>query len=99
MFKDILDEIKGFKYQITVKALSRKDKQNGEIEFTPVYFNSTINTVIIDKSDLGKSFPGILYRIDNWINNGSGWIIESINSQYINISTYRPLIGRSYVKL
>ena len=99
LFKDILDEIKGFKYQITVKALSRKDKQNGEIEFTPVYFNSTINTVIIDKSDLGKSFPGILYRIDNWINNGSGWIIESINSQYINISTYRPLIGRSYVKL
>ena len=99
LFKDILDEIKGFKYQITVKALSRKDKQNGGIEFTPVYFNSTINTVIIDKSDLGKSFPGILYRIDNWINNGSGWIIESINSQYINISTYRPLIGRSYVKL
>ena len=99
LFKDILDEIKGFKYKITVKALLRKDKQNGEIEFAPVYFNSTTNTLIIDKSDLGKSFPGILYRIDNWINNGSGWIIESINSQYINISTYRPLIGRSYVKL
>ena len=25
-FKDILDEIKSFKYQITVKALLRKDK-------------------------------------------------------------------------
>ena len=33
LFKDLSDEIKGFKYQITVKALLRKDKQNGDIEF------------------------------------------------------------------
>ena len=26
-FRDSLDEIKGFKYQITVKALSRKEKR------------------------------------------------------------------------
>ena len=55
--------------------------------------------MINHKFDLDKSFKEILYRIENWINQGSGWIIESINSQYINISTYRPLIGRSYVKL
>ena len=33
------------------------------------------------------------------MNEGSGWIVEAIKSQYINISTYRPLIGSSYVKL
>ena len=37
--------------------------------------------------------------IDNWINEGSGWIIELIESQYINISTYRPLSGCSYIDL
>ena len=37
--------------------------------------------------------------INNWINERSGWIIESIESQYINISTYRPLLGSSYVNL
>ena len=37
--------------------------------------------------------------IDDWINNGSGWNVESIESQYINISTYRPLSGSSYVDL
>ena len=99
LFKSILDEIKGFKYEITVKAFLRKDKQNGEIEFAPVYFNSTRKTLINHKFDLDKSFQEILYRIDNWINEGSGWIIESINSQYINISTCRVLIGSSYVKL
>ena len=37
--------------------------------------------------------------IDAWINNGSGWIIESIESQYINISTYKPLLGSFYIDL
>ena len=37
--------------------------------------------------------------IDNWINEGSGWFVESMESQYINISTYRPLSGSSHVKL
>ena len=55
--------------------------------------------MINHKFDLDKSFQEILYRIDNWINKGSSWIIESINSQYINISTFRPLIGSSYIKL
>ena len=37
--------------------------------------------------------------IDNWINEGSGWIIELTESQYINISTYRPLSGSSHIDL
>ena len=37
--------------------------------------------------------------IDVWINNGSGWNVESIESPYINISTYRPLSGSSYMDL
>ena len=37
--------------------------------------------------------------IDAWINKGSGWNVESIESQYINISTYRPLSGSSYMDL
>ena len=37
--------------------------------------------------------------IDIWINEGSGWIVESIESQYINISTNRPLSGSSYMNL
>ena len=40
-----------------------------------------------------------MYRIDNWINEGSGRITELIKSQYISISTYRPLSRSSYVNL
>ena len=48
---------------------------------------------------LENSFQEILCRTDNWINEGSDLIVESIEPQYINISTYRPLSGSSYVKL
>ena len=50
-------------------------------------------------SRLEKSFEDSLYVIDIWINYGSCWIIELIESQCINISTYRPLSGRSYLDL
>ena len=37
--------------------------------------------------------------MDNWINESFGWIAVSVKSQYINISTLRPLMGSSYLKL
>ena len=77
----------------------KKCKPNGEIEFAPIYFNSTTKTVINHRFKLENSFQDILYSIDNWINEGSGWIVESIESQYINISAYRPLSGSSCINL
>ena len=48
---------------------------------------------------LENAFQETLHRIDNWINERSGWIAELIVSQYINISTYRPLSESSSVQL
>ena len=84
---------------MTLKVTLKKYKPNGEIEFTPVYFNSTIKTEINHKFSIENPFQEILYRIDNWINKGSGWIVELIESQYSNVSTYRPLSRSSYTKL
>ena len=99
VFSNLLNEIKGFKYQFTVKLLLKQYKLNGEIEFRLVYFNSVTRTVTNHRFQLENSFQKILYMIDNWINEGFGWIIEFIESQYINISTYRPLSGSSYIDL
>ena len=99
MFSVLLNETKVFKYQNTEKVSLKKYKLNEEIEFAPVCFNSATKTVIRHKFSLENAFKEILYLIDNWINEGSGWIVESIESQYINISTYRPLSGSSYINL
>ena len=99
MLSDLSNETKGFNYQITLKVMLKKYKPNGEIEFRPVYFNSITKTVINHKFSIENAFQEILHRIDNWINEGSGWIVELIKSHYINVLTYRPLSGSSYIKL
>ena len=40
-----------------------------------------------------------MYRIDNWINEGSTYIIEEIYNQYLNVSSYSPLIGNTFTEL
>ena len=47
-----------------MKVLLKKYKPNGEIEFTPVYFNSSIKTVINHTDKLNKSFQEISCRVD-----------------------------------
>ena len=72
LFSDLLNETKGFNYQITVKVLLRKYKHSREMEFAPVYLNSTTKTVISRRFKLENFFQDILYLIDNWINEGFG---------------------------
>ena len=67
--------------------------------FAPVSFSSTFKTVIGPKYSLNRSFQEVFNRIDNWISEGSGWIIESIDAEYVNISIYNPLSGSSYIEL
>ena len=69
-----------------------------DTEFAPVYFNSSTKTVINFKYDLEKSFQDVLYRIDSSINEGSGWVIKSINPEFVNISVYSPSSVSTYIK-
>ena len=71
-----------------------KHKENEGIELALVYFNSTTKTVInSDKYMLENLFKKLFCRIDNWINKGSGWIIESIDAEYVRISVFSQLSG------
>ena len=60
LFSDLLNEAKGFKYQIIVKVLLKKYKPDGEVELRPVYFNSTTKTVINHKFSHREAFGEIL---------------------------------------
>ena len=101
LFKDLLHEMKGFKCQITMNVTLNKEKIGGNTEYASVYFNSLAKVVInpVFESLIDKSFEEILYRIDNWTNEGSGWILDSVNSEYVNISKYAPLFGSSFIEL
>ena len=55
--------------------------------------------MVNSKYGLDKFFQDVLYRIEDWINEESGCITESINAEYVNIFVYSPLSGNAYIKL
>ena len=99
LFKDLLIELKGFKYQITLKILLSKKKDSKYSEYRPVYFNSLTKIVISNYYFSDDCFSVIIYRIENWISHGSGWIVEETVSQYLNLSSCLPISEGTYVKL
>ena len=76
-----------------------KYRINEDREFSSVYFNFANKTVINSEYMLDKSFQEILYRIDNWIDKGFGWVVESIEAGYVNISIYRQLSESTSIEL
>ena len=99
LFKDLVVEMKGFKYQITLYVLLSKVKSKDFIEYSAVYWNSLTKTIIAEKYFLNDCFNEIIFRLENWISHVSGWNVEEIISQYLNISSYKPLSGSTYCKL
>ena len=59
--------------------------------------------MIINETDIKLAIQAsqqqILNKIAQWISEGSGWTIQSIENHYINIVNYDPLKGSSYIKL
>ena len=86
LFKDLLVELKCFKYQFTFCVLFSKAKSENLTEYSPIYFNSLTKTVTGDKFKLDECFNEIIHRLGIWISHGSGWIVEEIVSQYLNLS-------------
>ena len=61
---------------------------------------SIISLILSFKSDTLSFISNYNFFLFIWTSiNGSGWIIELIESQCINISTHRPLSGSSYIDL
>ena len=79
------------------------EKQLGdEIITKTVYFNGRARTIIneneIDES-LQLSRQEIMKTIGQWLSEGSGWTVKTVDGHYINLTKYKPLKGSSYIEL
>ena len=86
LFDKLLRERRGFKYIISVKVTLKKGINYNEIDARAVYLNSSEKTVINRGYYLNESFEEILNKLDIWINEGFGWVIEEIKGLCKNIS-------------
>ena len=99
LFDKLLREKRGFNYIISVKITLKKRINDNEFEPKTVYLNSPAKTVINRGYYLNESFEEILNKLDIWINEDSGWVIDKIEGLYINVANYEPLSGSSYIPL
>ena len=101
LFNNLLVQTKGFKFVETLQVKFVKYSNDKKIQKNG-YFNSTTD-LIINETDIKLAIQAsqqqILNKIAQWISEGSGWTILSIENHYINIVNYNPLKGSSYIEL
>ena len=97
----LLKDKRGFKFNITLKVRLSKSTENGTITREP-YFNAGPFTVT-NSDDIEEAVDNaierILESIARWLSEGSGWRFELSLLHNINIVSYFPLKGKSYIKL
>ena len=96
-----LKSMKGLKFIETLMVTFKKIV-NSEIVYKTAYFNSKPQTIINNveiPEALQLSKEQILNIIAQWISEGSGWTIESVDNHHLNIVQYQPMKGYSYSKL
>ena len=97
----ILTSMKGLKF-IETLTVTFKKFVNSEIVYKTAYFNSKPQTIINNveiPEAVQLSKEQILNIIAQWISEGSGWTIESVDNHHLNIVQYQPMKGSSYIKL
>ena len=99
--KKALSAMKGIKFNETLKVTFWKPQDDGWI-YKTAFFNSKPQTVINDISineALQLTKQQILNFVAQWISEGSGWTIQSVDSHHLNIVKYEPMKGSSYIQL
>ena len=92
-----LNETKGLKYVETLKVTFEKQTGDQPV-YKTAYFNSSAQKIInqIETADsVQLSKQQILNKVAQWLSEGSGWTISSVDSHFINIVDYKPLNGLS----
>ena len=105
--EDLSKTMKGFKFIDTLEVTFEKDTIDSKTGkrvsiYKTAFFNGKAKTITkVDdiEPELNMSRQEILNVIDKWVSEGSGWVIDRIDSQYLNVTLYKPLNGSSCIEL
>ena len=105
--ENLLKDMKGLKFIEMLEVTFEKDTIDSKTGkrvsiYKSAFFNGKAKTITKANDiehELNMSRQEILNVIDKWVSEGSGWVIDRTDSHYINVTTYTPLHGSSYIKL
>ena len=105
--ENLLKDMKGFKFIETLEVTFGKDTIDSKTGkrvsiYKTAFFNGKTKTITkVDdiEPELNMSRQEILSVIDKWVSEGLEWVIDQIDSHYINVTLYKQLNGSSYIEL
>ena len=101
--EDLLKTMKGFKFIETLEKDTIDSKTGKHVSiYKTAFFNgkAKIVTKVDDiEPELNVSRQEIPNVIDKWVSEGSGLVIDRIDSHYLNVTLYKPLNDSRYIKL
>ena len=105
--ENLLKTMTGFKFIETLEVKFVKDTIDSKTGkrvsiYKTAFFNGKAKTITkVDdiEPELNMSRQEILNVIDERVSGGSGWVIDRIDSHYINATLYKRLNGSSYIEL
>ena len=105
--ENLLKETKGFKFIEMLEVTFEKDNIDSKTGkrvsiYKTAFFNGKAKTITKPNDiepELNMSRQEILNVINKLVSEGLGWVIDQIDSHYINFTLYKPLNGSSYIEL
>ena len=91
-----------YKATLVIQVAMSKSTSDGKRKVAYPFFASR-PFVILSPEDIqegiAKAQLAIEANIDKWTREGSGWVVDCVETMYVNIAKYQPLKGSSYIDL
>ena len=90
------EEIKalnGVKFQLALKVQLRKDNPDGSEEYvSPVLRHKQEAAMQNSEIDgtLNQALPAIQETLEKWTQRGSGWVVDQVETIWLDIARYQP---------
>ena len=99
---DTLEEeilaLNGIKFQLALKVQLRKDNPDNSEEYTDPVLRHKQEALLQASEineDLNKAIPHLLELLEKWTQRGSGWVVDRVQTLWLDIARYQPLRGGS----
>ena len=94
--------LNGVRFQLALKVQLRKDNPDGSEEYTdPVLRHK--QEALLQASEinenLNRAIPYLLELLEKWTQIGSGWVVNRVQTLWMEVAKYQPLRGGSYLPL
>ena len=102
--KNNLHSLRSLKYSVSLESIFVKESLDSSSlpTFTdpPVRFYNEQKAILNeDDIDLSKEFSKLVARIEDFVQNGSGWKLNTLKTLWLDIAKYEPIKGSSYLPL